>query len=236
MKRLAAPLAANGQRLQVGKEEVRIVSRSGKSLSYERWALAAALNLCPTPPCAACGSAHTVTVAYGFPDMILLRAAQLGLVTLGGCVADEDPPLWQCRDCGMVSWPDETHMTVGEYHQRMGGTLCEGQDWRKTMADQRARYELDMGTVDWSGGAHGGSCHPRPDDRAILADLPQPLRQWWPNKGRQLLRRQVLCRLGRHSYLPYWAGPHVPDTAPDGLLCEGCGPCTLKRRASDNTT
>lgn len=56
---------------------------------------------------------------------------------------------------------------------------------------------------------------------------------WWLYVGSLSARRHLLCRFGRHAWVPYWRATveglevitnGMQDGAPDGLMCERCGP------------
>ena len=50
--------------------------------------------------CPNCGS-HAVPIVYGMPGFDLFEAANRGEVVLGGCIVDDDLPIWRCtnEDC-----------------------------------------------------------------------------------------------------------------------------------------
>lgn len=52
--------------------------------------------------CPQCGSTETTEIMYGYPSNMdaALKAAREGLISLGGCVIEEDSPRWRCRECG----------------------------------------------------------------------------------------------------------------------------------------
>jgi hypothetical protein len=50
--------------------------------------------------CVQCGSQEVIPIVYGLPDAELLEQAEAGEVSLGGCVVEEDSPVWHCSDCG----------------------------------------------------------------------------------------------------------------------------------------
>jgi hypothetical protein len=53
------------------------------------------------PPCNECGSKNVVRILYGLTDLDekMMRMIDEGKITLGGCMIDEDPPKWVCKDC-----------------------------------------------------------------------------------------------------------------------------------------
>jgi hypothetical protein len=59
--------------------------------------------------CAECGSTHAVPIVYGLPGPELQAQAEAGEVILGGCVVDDDSPVWHCGDCGYEwgRWGDQ---------------------------------------------------------------------------------------------------------------------------------
>jgi hypothetical protein len=50
--------------------------------------------------CVQCGSHEVIPIVYGLPDAELLEQAEAGEIWLGGCVVEEDSPVWHCSDCG----------------------------------------------------------------------------------------------------------------------------------------
>ena len=54
-----------------------------------------------TRKCPQCGSAQTAEIMYGYPGNMdaALKAAKEGLISIGGCVIEEDSPKWRCRAC-----------------------------------------------------------------------------------------------------------------------------------------
>ena len=73
----------------------------GEAAEGERRALAALLRLPPPMTCPACGSPDVVPLIFGLPMEPLFRAAELGLVALGGCAVGEDPPSNHCLELGL---------------------------------------------------------------------------------------------------------------------------------------
>lgn len=53
--------------------------------------------------CPRCRAADPVRILYGLPAPDTFRDAQLGRISLGGCVIYPDRPDWRCRSCGH-SW------------------------------------------------------------------------------------------------------------------------------------
>ena len=69
--------------------------------------MAVSITACATPvagdegqTCAQCGSHEVMPIVYGLPGPELLEQAEAGEVWLGGCVVEEDSPVWHCGDCG----------------------------------------------------------------------------------------------------------------------------------------
>lgn len=50
-------------------------------------------------PCPECGSKKTRPIVYGYPLESTMKAAQEGLVELGGCLVWGDDPDMHCPDC-----------------------------------------------------------------------------------------------------------------------------------------
>jgi len=50
--------------------------------------------------CPACGSRRGVPIVYGYPGPELSKAAENGLVVLGGCCVSEANPTRACLGCG----------------------------------------------------------------------------------------------------------------------------------------
>lgn len=75
--------------------------------------------------CPKCGSLCTIPIAYGKPTHELSRAAERGLVELGGCVVDEGQPHQRCLDCGLGWRAEQSETGDGELH-RMRSMLRDG--------------------------------------------------------------------------------------------------------------
>lgn len=71
------------------------------------------------PPCPVCGPTDTVFLVFGLPLDKTLRAAEAGLLALGGCVIDDDPPYCQCRTCGVEVWRDGRHHPAEWYGEEV---------------------------------------------------------------------------------------------------------------------
>jgi hypothetical protein len=70
-------------------------SAKGKRVATRTKKTSKAVRICPQ-----CGVAGKVTrIIYGLPDPGLARDAELGKVVLGGCVIDDDSPVFVCT-CG----------------------------------------------------------------------------------------------------------------------------------------
>ncbi|MDH5756340.1 MAG: hypothetical protein OEZ55_06715 [Nitrospinota bacterium] len=52
-----------------------------------------------TPPCPECGADDILPIRYGMPGTEMMREMEEGKAVLGGCVIDEDAPVWLCRAC-----------------------------------------------------------------------------------------------------------------------------------------
>jgi len=94
-------------RTSAGREQDGVVD-------FERRALARALGLRKGPACPACGSADTRPIVFGLPGERLFRAAELGLVELGGCCLDDAAPDFRCGACGAGGWRDGRYVPGGE--------------------------------------------------------------------------------------------------------------------------
>ena len=57
------------------------------------------IGVVPGQVCPACGVEDAVRVVHGLPGPELIRAAERGLVVLGGCRVAEDPTAFHCRAC-----------------------------------------------------------------------------------------------------------------------------------------
>jgi hypothetical protein len=117
-------LLATGDRLTAGPGRDLLepkLQRGGdaEASEGERRALAALLHLPPPMPCPACGSPTAVPLEFGLPIEPLFRAAQLGLVALGGCIVGEDPPTHNCLACRAEVWRDGRHKPAGWYHEQL---------------------------------------------------------------------------------------------------------------------
>lgn len=55
-------------------------------------------RVCPT-----CGSRDVIPIMYGLPTDEALQRARRGELTLGGCIVDNQNPVWHCRKCG-AAW------------------------------------------------------------------------------------------------------------------------------------
>lgn len=97
----------------------RHIGGEGEASEGERRALAARLRLPPPRPCPACGSPDAVPLVFGLPMEPLFRAAELGLVALGGCVVGEDPPTYHCLACRPDVWRDGRRQPGGWYHEQL---------------------------------------------------------------------------------------------------------------------
>jgi Zn finger protein HypA/HybF involved in hydrogenase expression len=60
-----------------------------------------------TKHCPKCGSENTIPILWGYPSQALFKAAEQGLVKLGGCVIGEDEPDTFCKDC-QHEWSEES--------------------------------------------------------------------------------------------------------------------------------
>ena len=117
-------LLATGDRLGAGSrgdlsKPERQVSGAGKAAEGERRGLVALLRLPPPMPCPACGLPDVVPLVFGLPMEPLFRAAELGLVALGGCAVGEDPPGYHCLACRADVWRDGRHRPAGWYHEQL---------------------------------------------------------------------------------------------------------------------
>jgi hypothetical protein len=45
-------------------------------------------------------SARPVSIAYGFPSVEMMEAAERGEIQLGGCAIQEEDPSFACAACG----------------------------------------------------------------------------------------------------------------------------------------
>jgi hypothetical protein len=59
--------------------------------------------------CPSCGASDAVPILYGMPDPEGVRAAEAGLVHLGGCVLTVDSPTAHCLRCGH-DWPSGSRL------------------------------------------------------------------------------------------------------------------------------
>jgi hypothetical protein len=52
------------------------------------------------PVCPHCGG-QSIPIMYGFPANLeaAFEAEERGEVVIGGCVIDDDNPIWSCSDC-----------------------------------------------------------------------------------------------------------------------------------------
>jgi len=50
--------------------------------------------------CEECNSIDVVPIVYGYPMEELLKEAEEGKVSLGGCCVTDDDPKWHCNACG----------------------------------------------------------------------------------------------------------------------------------------
>jgi hypothetical protein len=87
--------------------------------------------------CPACGVEDAVRVVPGEPDAELIRAAERGLVVLGGCIVVEDQAAFSCRACSH-RWGSHDDPTTDE--QQLAALLgvhdedvvrAVGTGWRK---------------------------------------------------------------------------------------------------------
>jgi hypothetical protein len=76
----------------------RLARRSVKVVSSE----GARLPAVPDTPtvCPACPTGLAIPIVYGLPTEDIGRDAEAGHVELGGCVVEDDAPVWKCRACG----------------------------------------------------------------------------------------------------------------------------------------
>lgn len=53
------------------------------------------------PACPHCGG-RPIPIMYGYPAnaKAAFEAAERGELVIGGCVIDDDNPIWSCGDCG----------------------------------------------------------------------------------------------------------------------------------------
>jgi len=49
--------------------------------------------------CPECGSGDIVPILYGMPGPEMASEVEEGRAVMGGCVIDEDAPMWLCREC-----------------------------------------------------------------------------------------------------------------------------------------
>lgn len=53
----------------------------------------------------------------------------------------------------------------------------------------------------------------------------QHIALWWEYQEEPALRRQTMCRIGRHSWVDYWSGVdlvNIPNAPPTGRCCADC--------------
>ena len=55
----------------------------------------------PIPNCPSCKSTHTCEIIYGYPSEIeeYLKLVSEKKISPGGCVSNENSPLWHCNNC-----------------------------------------------------------------------------------------------------------------------------------------
>ncbi len=56
----------------------------------------------PASRCAQCGG-RVAPIVYGMPTVDLGELAQLGVISIGGCMVEEDQPDFTCMSCG-ATW------------------------------------------------------------------------------------------------------------------------------------
>lgn len=96
--------------------------------------------------CARCGAADALPILYGLPNDTALRAAEDGIVVLGGCEASEGMATLRCRECGYEwgcsiggdSWLPDFVAQEGVHALGPLSDLLEGAGWRRSTRLQRA--------------------------------------------------------------------------------------------------
>ena len=79
-----------------------------------------------------CNKATGVDIVYGMPSPELFEKSERGEIALGGCVVEENQPIYRCLDCGF-EWNKEQHFEAAK--QKWLKEYVKGRSWVEMMDD-----------------------------------------------------------------------------------------------------
>lgn len=83
--------------------------------------------------CPKCNKNDGVDIVYGMPSPELAEQAEKGLIALGGCIVEENQPVYRCLDCG-YEWDRAEHFEACK--QRWLKEHVKGRSWAEMMDDR----------------------------------------------------------------------------------------------------
>jgi len=82
--------------------------------------------------CPKCDTGNGVDIVYGMPSPELAEQAEQGLIALGGCVVEDNQPVYRCLACGF-EWDKTQHFEACK--QKWLKEHVKGRDWVEMMDD-----------------------------------------------------------------------------------------------------